>query len=126
LAALAVATVACVTATVAGAGRVAAEGAETGSSGTALVTVKSAQSSILGKILVSAGGRTLYHYSSEKKNVVKCTGACAAKWPPLLIATGVTPLAAPGVTASLLGTVTRPDGKLQVTYHGMPLYLFLR
>jgi predicted lipoprotein with Yx(FWY)xxD motif len=90
----------------------------------ALVTVHTTQNSALGKILVSASGRTLYHYSSEPKNVVKCTGSCAAKWPPLLIAAGVKPLAAPGVTASLLGTVKRPDGKVQVTYHGMPLYLF--
>ena len=89
-----------------------------------LVAVKSTQNVALGKILVNASGRTLYHYSSEQKNIVKCTGSCAAKWPPLVIAAGVTPIAAPGVTASLLGTVERPDGKVQVTYHGMPLYLF--
>src|SRR6187402_1259848 len=71
---------------------------------TALVTVKSTQNSALGKILVSANGKTLYHYGSEGKNVVKCIASCAKQWPPLLIGAGATPIAAPGVTASLLGT----------------------
>jgi len=90
----------------------------------AIVTVKSTQNSSLGSILVSSTGHTLYHFQSEPKNVVKCTGACATQWPPLLIGAGVTPIAAPGVTASLLGTVKRPDGKLQVTYKGLALYLY--
>src|SRR3954462_1328086 len=81
----------------------------------ALVTVKSTNNSSLGSILVNSTGRTLYHFASEPKNAVKCTGVCAKQWPPLLIGTGLKPVAAPGVTASLLGTVKRPDGKLQVT-----------
>jgi predicted lipoprotein with Yx(FWY)xxD motif len=86
-------------------------------------SVRSAQISGLGEILVSAGGRALYHTSAEPKNVARCTGACAADWPPLLIAAGTKPVAGRGVRASLLGTVKR-DGKLQVTYGGMPLYLY--
>src|SRR6266567_5891301 len=87
-------------------------------------TVKSTNVSALGKILVSASGRTLYHNSFEQKSVIKCTAACARQWPPLVIAAGAKPVAGPGVSASLLGTVKRSDGKVQVTYHGMPLYLF--
>jgi predicted lipoprotein with Yx(FWY)xxD motif len=90
----------------------------------ALVSVHSTQNTALGKILVSASGRTLYHDSLEKQNLVKCTGACAAEWPPLVIAAGAKPVAGSGVTASMLGTVKRFDGKLQVTYGGKPLYLF--
>jgi predicted lipoprotein with Yx(FWY)xxD motif len=89
-----------------------------------LVAVNSTENRTLGNILVSASGRTLYHISAEPKNVVRCTGACAADWPPLLIAAGTKPVAGPGVRASLLGTVKRPDGTLQITYGGLPLYRY--
>ncbi len=90
----------------------------------ALVTVKSTKNGALGKILVNATGRTLYHFASEKKKLVKCTASCAAMWPPLLIGKGKQPIAAPGVTARLLGTIQRPDGRIQVTYRGFALYLY--
>ena len=86
--------------------------------------VLSTKNKSLGAILVSAGGRALYHTAAEKKHVVKCTGGCAARWVPLVIARGVRPISGPGVIASMLGTVKRPDGRLQVTYDGFPLYLF--
>jgi predicted lipoprotein with Yx(FWY)xxD motif len=89
-----------------------------------IVTVTSAQNTALGKILVSSSGKTLYHYSGEKKNSVKCTGSCAAQWPPLVVTASAKPAAGPGVTASLLGTIKRPDGKTQVTYKGLPLYTY--
>jgi predicted lipoprotein with Yx(FWY)xxD motif len=92
--------------------------------GTSAATVFSMRNSALGEILVSAGGRTLYHTSSEKRDRIACTGTCAVKWPPLLISARTKPIAGPGVTASRLGTVKRPDGRLQVTYAGLPLYLF--
>jgi predicted lipoprotein with Yx(FWY)xxD motif len=88
------------------------------------LTVKSSKSSALkATIVVNATGRTLYHTNVEHKNVVKCTGACAETWPPLLAA-GAKPVAGPGVTASKLGIVKRPDGKMQVTYNGYALYLY--
>jgi predicted lipoprotein with Yx(FWY)xxD motif len=93
--------------------------------GAASITMKSTLSRALGStILVSATGRTLYHTSAEGKNIVKCTGPCAKEWLPLVITAGAKPVAGAGVTASKLGTVKRPDGKLQVTYNGLPLYLF--
>jgi len=90
----------------------------------ALVSVYSTQNGALGKILVSATGKTLYHYSPDTKLAVKCTGSCSAQWPPMLVAAGAKPVAGPGVSAALLGTVKRPDGKVQVTYHGLSLYTF--
>ena len=81
-------------------------------------------SSGLGRILVDQGGRTLYLFAKDKQSKSTCTGQCAGFWPPL-IASGK-PLAAAGAKASLLGTIKRPDGRLQVTYNHHPLYTFVK
>jgi predicted lipoprotein with Yx(FWY)xxD motif len=86
--------------------------------------VTSTKNSVLGTILVTAQGRTLYHDASEPRNVVRCTGSCAALWLPLVVTAAAKPIAGPGISSSLLGTIKRPDGKLQVTYHGLALYLY--
>ena len=78
----------------------------------------------MGTILVAgANGHTVYTFDSDTPGVTKCTGGCAGTWPPLSIASGVTPTGGPGVTGQL-GTITRADGSLQVTYKGLPLYFF--
>jgi predicted lipoprotein with Yx(FWY)xxD motif len=78
----------------------------------------------LGSILVNSTGRTLYLFKADVGTKSACSGACATAWPPLL-ATG-TPTAGTGLTASKLGTITRPGGNQQVTYNGHPLYLFIK
>ena len=49
-------------------------------------TVSAASNATLGKIIVGANGLTLYDYTVDHGKVVKCVGACAAQWPPVLIA----------------------------------------
>jgi predicted lipoprotein with Yx(FWY)xxD motif len=78
----------------------------------------------LGKILVDARGHTLYLFEHDRSGKSTCAGQCASFWPPLL-ATGK-PTAGSGIQAGLLGTTRRADGRLQVTYHGHPLYLFAK
>jgi predicted lipoprotein with Yx(FWY)xxD motif len=92
---------------------------------TATVPVDSAKNVNLGPILVDAHGHTLYHDGSEARDSVKCTGTCTTEWLPLLVGAGARLHAGQGVTAALLGTIKRPDGKIQVTYHGFALYLFV-
>lgn len=82
----------------------------------------SATSSKLGKILVDTTGRTLYLFLKDKGTASTCSGACAAVWPPLV--TQGKPQTGPGASAPLLGTTKRTDGKVQVTYHGHPLYFY--
>jgi predicted lipoprotein with Yx(FWY)xxD motif len=73
-----------------------------------------------GTILVNRSGHTLYNLSVERKGRFICTDrACLALWHPLTVAKGTRP-----VGRVPLGTVKRPDGRIQVTYRGAPLYSF--
>jgi predicted lipoprotein with Yx(FWY)xxD motif len=92
--------------------------------GAVLPTVKTANVQSLGKVVVSATGRTLYHYTDESKGKVDCTGACATLWPPLVVKSGAKPVAGSGITASKLGVRKRADGTFQVTYGGFGLYMY--
>lgn len=77
----------------------------------------------LGSILVGPNGHTLYMFLSDTGTMSTCNGSCAQNWPPLT--TAGTPRATTGVSQSLLGTIKRQNGVLQVTYHGHPLYSFI-
>ncbi len=91
----------------------------TGSSSSGAVVVKSASSS-LGTILVDSQGMTLYHLSGEQNGKFICTSStCLGVWHPLLASSGT-----PSGEVSSLGTVKRPEGTVQVTYKGTPLYTF--
>jgi predicted lipoprotein with Yx(FWY)xxD motif len=101
----------------------AATTAATGGSGTA--TVITAKASKLGTILAAGPKRlTVYLFEGDKGSSSSCSGECAAVWPPVTT-TGAT-TATPRASASLLGTTRRPDGTLQVTYNGHPLYYFAK
>src|ERR1700704_1778549 len=78
----------------------------------------------LGQILVDEGGMTVYLFVAETGTTSPCYPSCAAIWPPVLT-TGA-PQAGAGAQASLLGTTTRTDGKVEVTYAGHPLYYFVK
>ena len=93
------------------------------STATSTATVSlAAISGIPGKALIGSNGRTLYLFQGDKSGTSACTGACATAWPPYIV-TG-TPQAGSGVSQALLGTITRPDGTVQLTYNGHPLYYF--
>jgi predicted lipoprotein with Yx(FWY)xxD motif len=88
---------------------------------TAATTVQLRQTSV-GMVLVDSRGHTLYLYAPDTSRKSTCAGQCAALWPPLLAHGKLVP--GQGLKSSLLGTVERGDGKLQVTYGGHPLYGF--
>jgi len=76
----------------------------------------------LGSFLVDDKGMTLYLFTKDTANTSVCYDKCATAWPPLLTAGNAA--AGEGVDASLLGTTTRTDGAVQVTYNGWPLYYY--
>ena len=90
-----------------------------GAAGGAGATVGTATSATFGTYLTGPNGMALYTHAGDSATSSTCAGGCAAAWPPL--ATTGQPTAGPGVTGQL-GTLTRADGTVQVTYGGMPLY----
>jgi predicted lipoprotein with Yx(FWY)xxD motif len=73
----------------------------------------------------SKSGFALYKFASDTQNgtTSACNGGCATTWPPLTV-TSSSGLTAGGGATKALGTITRSDGSLQVTYDGWPLYFY--
>lgn len=72
----------------------------------------------LGDVLVDGDGMTLYLFTPDTGTDSTCYDACQSAWP--LLKGPAT--AGEGVEADDLGTTTRTDGTIQVTYYGHPLY----
>jgi predicted lipoprotein with Yx(FWY)xxD motif len=82
-----------------------------------------ADESDYGRVLFDANGQVVYVFENDRANRSNCTSAdCVEAWPPVL--TRQPPSAGAGVDASLLGTIRRGDGTMQVTYNGRPLYFY--
>ena len=75
-----------------------------------------------GEMLFDANKQAIYIFEKDPKGETVCHDECAEAWPPVV--TDGEAVAGKGVRASLLGTVKRRDGKLQVTYAGKPLYFY--
>lgn len=76
-----------------------------------------------GRVLFDAKDRVLYGFTRDKRGGKStCYGACAAAWPVYFTRSTVKALS--GVKQSLIGTVRRRNGRLQVTYNGWPLYYY--
>ena len=77
-----------------------------------------------GPVVTGKDGLSLYVFTKDTTpGSSACNGDCAGSWPPLTVAAAGDVTAGAGVTGTL-GTITRTDGKLQVTLGGAPLYYF--
>ncbi len=74
--------------------------------------------------VVDGEGMTVYVFVQDEEGVSTCVDVCTNNWPPLL-ADGE-PVVGEGVDPSLVGTIEREDGTLQLTYAGQPLYTYAR
>ena len=68
-------------------------------------------------VLTDAEGYTLYWFSPDNPTMSACDASCTRAW-PVVTAPAVS---GAGVTGTL-GAIARPDGSLQATYDGHPLY----
>jgi predicted lipoprotein with Yx(FWY)xxD motif len=89
-------------------------------------TILSANSTAkFGTVVVDGQGYTLYRFDKDttKPPASNCADECAAKWPPVLATPG-TPLTVEGVAQEAVGTINRPDGSVQLTLGGWPVYRY--
>jgi predicted lipoprotein with Yx(FWY)xxD motif len=82
--------------------------------------VKLGKNDTLGSYLTDGNGNSLYIFLMDTSNKSACSDACAANWPPLYGSAKP----ADGLDAAKFGTLMRPDGTMQVTFNGHPLYLW--
>jgi len=85
--------------------------------------VKVAKKEGIGSYLTDINGMTLYYFKKDTAGKSACEGPCVENW-PLYYRETVAPK--DGLAASDFGSITRPDGKKQTTYKGMPLYYFAK
>jgi predicted lipoprotein with Yx(FWY)xxD motif len=83
-------------------------------------TVSVHQLSGVGRVLVDRSGKPIYTPDQEADGRILCGSGCTAFWKPVTAAGK--PTAAP--SAGKLGVIKRPDGGMQVTDNGRPLYTF--
>jgi predicted lipoprotein with Yx(FWY)xxD motif len=75
-----------------------------------------------GEMLYDSNDQAIYIFENDGEDETVCYDECAEAWPPVL--TDGAPEAGDGVEGSLLGTIERDDGTIQVTYAGQPLYFY--
>jgi predicted lipoprotein with Yx(FWY)xxD motif len=88
------------------------------------VLVKTIVDKKLGRVLTTPGKRAIYVWNKEPKGKVRCTGACAQAWPPVLVkARVVVPMHVTGIMGEF-GTVRRANGVRQLTFNRRALYTY--
>ena len=87
------------------------------------LTVGVTNDATLGSYLTGLDGMTLYVFSADSADTSTCTGACAAKWPPLIVDPSATITPPAGATGAF-SLITRADGTMQVAYNHQPLYYY--
>lgn len=92
-------------------------------------TLRVTEHATLGPYITDDNGMALYMFEEDRQEGDRgrsvesdCIDDCLSRWPTL----GGDPLptAGEGIDASLIGSFTRPDGKVQAIYNGWPLYYF--
>ncbi|MDN5917242.1 MAG: hypothetical protein L0I76_19425 [Pseudonocardia sp.] len=79
--------------------------------------------SAVGDLATDGSGRILYRSDADTTAppASRCVGACTQEWQPFTVPAGQQPDSL-GVDDDRIGTLNRPDGAVQVTLAGAPLY----
>lgn len=78
----------------------------------------------LGRVLATPTRQAIYVWNREPRGTIRCTGACAKAWPPVVVKKGVrVPMHVQGIKGDF-GTIRRPGGTRQLTLNRRPLYTY--
>jgi predicted lipoprotein with Yx(FWY)xxD motif len=78
----------------------------------------------LGRVLATPTRQAIYVWNREPRGTIRCTGACAKAWPPVLVKRGVrVPMRVQGIKGDF-GTIRRAGGARQLTLNRRPLYTY--
>jgi predicted lipoprotein with Yx(FWY)xxD motif len=92
-----------------------------------MAMIEVAEKEPFGEYLVNAEGMSLYMFEADTKGEKSaCDAACAEAWPPVSVESAEMLTASEELDDAMLGTIERPDGTMQVTYNGWPLYTFVK
>jgi uncharacterized surface protein with fasciclin (FAS1) repeats len=84
--------------------------------------VKVAEDPKLGQIITDMEGNTLYFFTKDASDTSSCVDGCIANWPAFYTQGLYLP---EGLDHEDFGSIERPDGSMQSTYKGWPLYYFV-
>ncbi|MFC4031726.1 hypothetical protein ACFO3J_09570 [Streptomyces polygonati] len=89
------------------------------------VQLSAVQSPRLGAHLIDINESTLYRFDKDtaQPSASNCVDACATQWPPVTVEEGGNVYLA-GVDPKAVGAISRPDGRIQLTVGGWPVYRF--
>ena len=85
------------------------------------------QDDVFGPVLTTRSKQALYYWNVEKRagGKIRCKGGCARAWPPLIVRSrAAVPRRIAGIPGRF-GVIRRPDGRLQVTHRGLPVYTYV-
>ncbi|HEY8655970.1 MAG TPA: hypothetical protein VIN34_04480 [Candidatus Limnocylindria bacterium] len=82
--------------------------------------IATAERGTLGTVL-TADGQTVYLFTKDAPGRTRCVDRCAQDWPPIIVTRHPD---ARGDLPGRLGTTKRDDGRRQLTYNEVPLYLY--
>ena len=86
--------------------------------------VRAIPSKQLGPVLATYGRQAIYVWNREPKGKIRCTGACAKAWPPVVVKKGVlVPMHVKGIMGEF-GTIRRAGGARQLTFNRRALYTY--
>lgn len=89
-----------------------------------MISLKIGFTEALGPFLTDSEGKTVYLFTNDTTaGESACYDKCATNWPA--VPAGAELLLPPGIQGTL-GSITRTDGSMQLTYNDIPLYYFAK